>query len=227
MGTTGPAPRLILDFEGRARYSPNGQGAVFWNGEDEPLTLEKSPTRTHILETKSLPVLDMALQWIRSGKHPWKTLTMDSIMELKYLVKQGSHPGAAIPARHEWGPINSIYEDKLRQMRDVTDDPANPINCVVFITGAQYDIESQRIKPILKGAIGDLIPYWLDLSTYQESILLKGAKEPIRKVWLRQREENDLEVGDGTNRIVTALGSPVTDPTVEIFYNALQTGKEE
>lgn len=222
LGATTPEPRLIVDLEGRARYGPEGKGAVFWDGSEEPLKLAKSSTRTYILQTKKLNVIDQAQQWLRSGKHPWKSFTLDSTMELKYMVKQAQFPGAVEPNRTQRGGINIVYENYLRVFRDILDDPANPLKCGVFITGASYDSDSERIRPILQGVIGEMIPYWMDIVGYLEAVTMKGVTEPVRKLHLKQRKENDLEVGDGTDRIVTKLGSPIDSPNITSMWDALQ-----
>lgn len=221
LGTTTPTPRLIIDMEGRAKYTPAGKQATFWNGEDEPLKLKKSPSSTYILETTDLAVLDTARQWLRSGQHPWVSLTLDSVMELKYQVKQSKHPGAAQPSRSDWGPINITFEDNLRDLRDLTTKPGK-LRCVVFITGASLEIESGKIQPIIKGTIGTLVPYWMDVVGYLEATGSKGMVNPTRKLHLRQRPENDLEVGDGTDMIVDKLGSPIIDASIIDLFEAIQ-----
>lgn len=220
---TTPAPRLLIDLEGRSQYTPEGQKAIFWNGEDDPMTLGKSESRTYILQTTDMAKLDVAIQWLRTGKHPFKSVSLDSVMELRYLVIQVLKPGVIDIPRHDWGPINKTFENILRDLRNLTSG-AGPCKCVLFISGAEIELESGHIKPIVKGEVGKLLPYWMDVVGYQETITAKGGGTPWRELHIGQRPQNDLETGDGTNRIITKLGSPIRDATIQSLYDALQEG---
>lgn len=222
LSSTTPAPRLMIDLEGRSKFTPAGKEAVFWDGEVDPLSLPKSKSRTYILETSNLATFDMALQWLRTGKAPFKSISLDSVMELRYLVISSLKPGVIDIPRHDWGPINKTFENYLRDIRNLTQNPDCATKCIMFISGAEVEIETGHIKPIVKGEVGKLLPYWLDVTSYMESVTTKGGGTPYRELHLAQRAQNDLEVGDGTNRIVTQLGTPLRDVTVEQLFDALQ-----
>lgn len=227
MSATTPPPRLMIDLEGRSRYTPAGKDAIFWNGEDDPMTLGKSPSRTYILQTTDLAKLDVARQWLRTGKHPFKSVSLDSVMELRYLVIQHLKPGVIDIPRQDWGPINKTFETNLRDLRNLTDsDDKGPTKCVLFISGAEIEIETGHIKPIVKGEVGKLVPYWMDVVAYQEAITAKGGGTPYREMHIAQRAKNDLEVGDATDRIVTKLGSPIKDGSIQLLFDTLQ-GKSD
>lgn len=225
MSATTPPPRLLIDLEGRSKYTPAGKDAVYWDGEEDPMKLGKSASRTYILETRDMQKLDTARQWLRTGKHPFKSVSLDSVMELRYLVIEDLKPGVINIARPDWGPINKVFETILRDIRNLTQG-IGPTKCVLFISGAEIEIESKHIKPIVKGEVGKLLPYWMDLVAYQEVITAKGGGAPYREMHIAQRPDNTLEVGDGTNRIITALGSPLRDTSIQVLYDALQKGTE-
>lgn len=215
----------MVDLEGRCRYTPQAKDAVFWNGEDDPMSLPKSASRTYILETVDLGKLSIAKQWLQTLKVPWKSISIDSAMEWKYLIENDLYPGRSELEPKEKGKINKVFEEAIRSIRDLTTDPKSPVKCVMIISGASTDPFSGHIKPIITGKIGELLPYWMDLVGYQEAVTKMGSKIVKRELHLAQRSQNDLEVGDGTNRIIQKLGSPLYDPTVEELYNALQDEK--
>lgn len=223
--STTPPPRLMIDLEGRARYTPSGKDAIFWDGEEDPMKLEKSKSRTYILETGEIPVLDTARQWLRTGKHPFKSISVDSIMEWKFILERYMYPGVMDLDPKTKGVINKHFEDALRDIRDLAQAPQSPVRCIMFITGASVDPFQGHIKPIMQGRVGEAVPYWMDLVGYQETITQKNSKLVFRELHLAQRPSNDLEVGDGTNKIISSLGTPIKDATVELLYETLQ-GKE-
>lgn len=219
LGATTPPPRLIIDLEGRAKYTPAGEKAVYWDGKSDPLSLSKSPTRTYILETIDLDVLDMGNQWLRSGKHPFVSVTLDSAMEYRDLTLFKLFPGPSKMERNQYGDVNKAVENFLKDLWNLPSTPGNKVQYVVFITGVTMDENTGRTKPLGLGGLSQKLPHKMDLVGYLEN---KGG----RRLWLTQRAEGDLEVGDGTNSVVNKLGSPIKDPDLETIFAAMERSKE-
>lgn len=219
-GSTTPAPRLIIDLEGRAKYTPNGRGATEWDGTSDPMTLPKSKTRTYILRTTDLADVAMARQWLRSGKHPFKSVTMDSLMEAQMRAATDIRPGVQAFRQQDWGMLLRSMEDVVRDIRDLTMEPASGIKCAVFIAGVQFDHDSGLQRPLMSGAITKRVPYWMDLVGFFEKVRLEDGSVQ-RRLWIDQRPENDLEVKDGTDDIITKFGGCLVSPTFEQMYDAL------
>lgn len=218
LSSTVPAPRLIIDLEGRARYTPNGEKASFWNGVDDPMKINpKSPSSTYILETTDIQVLDTARQWLRTGKHPFKSIVLDSVMELRYYIIQSFFPGAIEIPRQQWGKPNNSLEQALRDLKHMVLSKDNPCKCMVFVTGATTDIESGKVKPLVKGTVGELAVYWMDVVGY-----LHYDPKTMKRYLYIGPNPMEAEVGDGTNRIITKLGGKIVDPDFEVVFNALQ-----
>ena len=221
LGSTTPPPRLIIDLEGRAKYTPNGRGASEWDGVSDPMKLPKSKTRTYILRTTDLDDVAMARQWLRSGKHPFKSVTMDSLMEAQMRASKDLRPNVRDIFRpQDWGMLLRSMEDVVRDVRDLTMEPASGIKCAVFIAGVQYDQEAGFQRPLMSGSITKRVPYWMDLVGYFEKVRLEdGTLE--RRLWIDQRPENDLEVKDGTDDIIRKFGGCLIAPTFQEMYDAL------
>lgn len=220
LGSTTPPPRLIIDLEGRAKYTPAGRGATEWDGTSDPMKLPKSKTRTYILRTTDLADVAMARQWLRSGKHPFVSVTLDSLMEAQMRAQSDIRPGVQALRPQDWGMLLRSMEDVVRDIRDLTMDPNSGVKCVVAIAGATLDQAAGFIRPLMSGQITKRVPYWMDLVGYYEKVRLEDGTVQ-RQLWIDQRPENDLEVKDGTHDIISAFGGCIVTPTFEAMYNAL------
>lgn len=228
-GMTTPPPRLYIDLEGKARYTPQAEGATFWDGESDPMKLAKSKTQTYIVETNDLNVLSTMRDWIRRpGMHPFASFTLDSVMEYKAAIVKEHLPGVYDPEPKQTMKINNVLEEHMRDLKDIVMDPKNKLKCGLFLTGAgKNPFEGGRVYALIGGRVGDLMPYWMDVMGYQEVEIPKGRTEGTRKLHLLQRPANDLDVGDNTNIIVKAVGNPISDDvTITDMFNALQEGKK-
>lgn len=224
LGSTVPPPRLIVDLEGRARYTPNGRGATYWDGLSDPMTLERSPTRTYIVPiagTQATRVLDSVRSWLRSGKHPFKSLDMDSLMEFQMRTSDEIRPGVGSLQTQEWGTLLRTVQHFVREVRDFTMIPETGIKVAVFIAGVKD--EGGYKRPLMQGQINTQLPYFMDLVGYLEKT--RDAEGTVhRRLWIDQRPQNDLEVKDGTDVILSAFGPCIEDPSFEKFYEVLLSG---
>ncbi len=207
LGSTTPSPRLIFDLEGRARFSPSGKKAVFWDGSSDPMKLGKSATSTYVVDcTRSIDPMAEARQWLRSGKHPFVSVTVDSLMEAQYQEAQKIVPGTKQFRTQDWGMLLRIMEQLVRDIVDLTRNPRSKIRCVVLIAGVTT--KDGYIKPLMQGQITTKVPYWVDMVGYLEKVRLETGKTE-RRLWLDQRKENDLEVKDGTDDIIGKFGGQI------------------
>jgi hypothetical protein len=233
LASTAPAPRLILDLEGRARYTPNGKGAAWWDGRTDPNDgasySRKSTTGTVIVDlTESTAAVDTILQWVRSGRHPFRSVVVDSLMEAQYQAGVGK----SRKGYDYWDDLLLKMESLVRGLTDMlkTAGPRQPLRVVTFIAGV---IEKNGYqKPLMQGQITTKVPYWMDLVGFLEKVRLENGKTQ-RRLWLDQRPENDLEVKDGTNDIISALGPCILlgeqggEPNLATLYDALVTAQKE
>lgn len=218
-GSTVPAPRLIIDLEGRARYTPNGRQAVTWDGVSNPMELTRSPSRTYIVTVTSVAVLDSVRQWLRSGRHPFFSIVVDSLMEAQMRSMDDIRPGTAALKTQDWGTLLRAMEQLVRELRDLTITPGTNVHVAVFIAGAK--LHDGFIRPLMQGSITSKVPYWMDVVGYLEKV--RGEDGAIhRRLWIDQRPENDLEVKDGTDVLLTAYGPCIIDPDAGTMYETLR-----
>jgi len=223
LGATTPPPRLIIDLEGRAKYTPNGRGATQWDGLSDPMQLARSSTRTYVVTVTDMRTLQTIRQWLRSGKHPFVSVTMDSLMEAQMRTTADIVPGAAALRQQDFGTLLREMQMMVREVRDLTLEPATGVKCVVLIAGAKDDMGFKR--PLMQGQINTQLPYFLDLVGYLEKLSTENGI--VRRLWIDQRPQNDLEVKDGTDAISKRFG-PYIDmwtgdpnaPTIETLKAA-------
>lgn len=158
-GVTTPAPRLILDVEGRSRFTPTKKGT--WNPLAAPPTEVEETT---IVPVRDLATLQAAFQWLASGQHPWKSVTIDSITELQKRTMD-EVVGQRQPETQDWGTLLRRMEALIRAFRDLTNHPTNPLEMVVFI--AMSIVKDDKYRPHLQGQISTTLPYYVDLLLYQ------------------------------------------------------------
>lgn len=158
-GVTTPGPRLVLDVEGRSRFTPTKKGQ--WNPLNPP---PETVEETTIVTVRDLSTMQMAFQWLASGNHPWKSVTIDSITELQKRVLDET-VGQRQPETQDWGTLLRRMEALIRAFRDLTNHPTNPLSMVVFI--AMSIVKDEKYRPHLQGQIATTLPYYVDLLLYQ------------------------------------------------------------
>lgn len=218
--STLPRPRLILDMEGRTKWTPNGRQATFWDGVSDPMKLTPSPTGTYIVRTNSIETIEVMRQWIRSGKHPFISFGFDSIMEYQIRDMQRIRPGKMQFRPQDWGDVLRSMEVVIREIGDYVDEPTTKLKMVCFVAGATTPVEGAYVKPLLQGGITTRIPYWMDLVGFLEAVAdEKGVT--TRNLWIAQRPNNDLQVRDGTDILIQKFGSKIENPDLTEIYNIL------
>lgn len=225
LGSTTPEPRLIIDLEGRAKYTPNGRLATVWDGTSDPMKLERSASRTAIVTVTDMRTLETVRQWLRSGKHPFMSVTMDSLMEAQMRTTSTLAPGGVQMRQQDWGQLLRDMQALTREVRDLTLEPATGIKVVVLIAGAKDDFGFKR--PLMQGQINQQLPYFMDVVGYLEKV--STDEGIVRRLWIDQRPQNDLEVKDGTDIISRKFGPCIemrsndpNAPTIATLYETLK-----
>ena len=228
--STAPAPRLILDIEGRGRYTPNGRGAVEWDGRADPETLRgKSTTGTALVDlSEDTAPMEVVMQWLRTGKHPFRSVVVDSLMEAQYQAGQGTSKRGF----DYWDLLLVAMNDLVRGLTDILKHPGpnQSLRVAAFIAGV---IEKNGYqKPLMQGQITTRVPYLMGLVGFLEKVWLENGKTQ-RRLWLDQRPQNDLEVKDGYDHIIEAMGPCIVlgdrggEPNLATMYDALVAAQKE
>ena len=231
LGATTPVPRLIIDLEGRARYTPDGEQATQWNGIDPLLNADgtsaipRSPTRTVIVTVTEVKTLDSVYQWLRSGKHPFVSVTLDSLMFAQMRTRSDISSGSADFRTQDWGTLLWKIERLVTQFHDLTLLPVTKVRSVVFLAGST--MKDGFLVPMMQGQIGSKLPYLVDMAGYLQATRTE-AGELVRQLIVEPYPAHGIrDVKDGTHKVSATFGGIIQDPNFTRMYEALRSQEEK
>lgn len=222
-GASGPAPRLILDSEGRGKYTPSQIGKVYWDPRTGPPPRYDGTWDTCIAPVAEFDLMSLAYRWLRQGEHDFVTVDVDSLMEVQKRCID-AEVGTDIIKIQDWGSLLRKLESLVRSFRDLTLVNNNTVSVVSFIVGTQNIDGVQR--PLLQGALRNTVPYYVDACGYmfkQPVTTPEGQTSYIRSLLIEQQP--GFVAGDGTGG---ALPGPViSNPNLTEMYDMLSVSTEQ
>lgn len=204
---TAPAPRLLIDVEKSSRFI-DGIKPVFWNPKD---SLPEYNPHDDVFGSNWDTCIVRLTKWsqweavwgaIEAGKHPFRSVLLDSISELQTVLIEGI-AGDQQLTQQQWGTVLRKLTGMLRDMRDLTEHPVNPVEVVA--ASALEKSYTGVLKPLLQGASVDVVPYLMDALFY----LSRDPKDGSRK--LLTQSTDFIAAG---NRAEHVLPRVITDPTI-------------
>lgn len=160
LGDTAPAPKLVLDAEGGSKFTPS-QPKIQWSPYESPP--EVGEWETTICFVRDFDTMQRVYQWLNSGQHPWRSVTLDSLTEIQKRCLDAV-AGTNAPTQQDWGTLLRQMEDLVRKFRDLTLHPTRPLESVNFITTTKND--NGTLRPHLQGQLGLTLPYFVDVVGY-------------------------------------------------------------
>lgn len=219
---TAPYPRLLLDVEKASRFLPNKK--VKW----DPMSGEAPPLADGTWDTCVVVVHDFetvlkAYEWLKSGRHQFRSVVLDSISELQ-VQAQEAIVGRNKMQTQDWGTLLQRMGGFCRDLRDLTTNPVNPLEAVV-ITAMSKD-DGEMLKPYLQGQLAHQIPYLYDITGYlfTQPVLDEAANEWVNVRRLLTQKHEKYEAGE---RVQGRLPAYVDYPNVEGMINAIFGPREE
>lgn len=177
LGDSGPQPRLIVDVEGTSIWTPSRK--TYWNPTREtPPQLDRrmtagygTPSFTPSWESCIVMATDAntvfsTYQTLVSGRHPFNSLSMDSVTEVQQRVIDGLSKGFGKIGRDEWGELLRRVMKMARDYRDLITNPVKPLWSVCFISGTHWNRDTLKWEPLMQGQIQDFFPYYVDVLGY-------------------------------------------------------------
>lgn len=156
---TAPYPRLMLDVEGGHRFLPIN--VKYWNPLTEEPPLADGTWDTVVVQVRDYDVVMKAFQWLQSGKHQFKSLIIDSISELQVKCMDNI-AGTEQMKMQQWGELLRHMGALLRDLRDLTMHPTQPLEAVVLTAMARKG-QDGVYRPYLQGQLAIQAPYFYDL----------------------------------------------------------------
>lgn len=208
LADTAPGPRLLLDAEGRADYTPSRK--VEWDPRQSP-PADLGPDDTAVVDVQDFDTVRLAYQWLASGQHPFKSLIVDSITELQQRVMDSVTGSPTIqPELQHWGNVLREMETLIRRMRDLRKHKTNPLWAFVVTAGTKERNAKQRA--LLQGQLADRVAYHFDVVGYLTRTLAGDGDE---QRLLHIKPYGPIEAKDNTDLLSRHYGSAIANPNVE------------
>jgi len=211
---TAPAPRLLIDVEKSSRFI-EGIRPIFWDPrKDLP---EYNPSDDVFGSTWDTCIVRLTRweQWekgvwphLESGKHPFRSVLLDSISELQTLLIEGI-AGEQQLTQQQWGTVLRKLTGMLRDMRDLTEHPVTPVEVVA--ASALEKSYTGILKPLLQGAAVDVVPYLMDALFY-----LSRDSDGTRK--LLTQATDFIAAGSRAEHVLPRV---IADPTIPKILDAV------
>lgn len=215
LSVTAPAPRLYLDVESASRFLPIER--VYWDPMKEAPPAPDGTWDTCVVQTRDWGQVERVYQWLQSGEHHFESLIIDSISELqgRFLEKEA---GRGQITQQQWGSAYRTVGGLVRDIRDLTMHPVNPIGCVVM-TAMTKSIDN-KWKPYVQGQLQSVLPYLMDAVAYlwveTERNDLTGETTDVRKILTRPTGE--FEAGERVGGVWPAV---MDDPNISTMRDMI------
>lgn len=213
---TAPYPRLLLDVESASRFLQVNK--VYWDPNDGPPPVADGSWDTCIVLVRDYDTVLKVYQWLQSGQHQFRSLILDSISELQVRLKERI-AGRGQLQTQQWGEVLTALAGLMRDFRDLTMHPTNPLEAVVLTAMTQN--RDGMYKPYLQGQLATVIPYFFDVTgyLYVDQVATEDPTAPLVEVRrLLTRKHPMFEAGER----VQGLIPPVVDnPSVEGMLNTI------
>jgi AAA domain len=162
LSATAPYPRLMLDVEGGARFLPIT--AKVWDPMREEPPVADGTWDTCVVLVRDYDTVLKAYQWLQLGRHQFRSLIIDSISELQVKCIDNIAGSEQMKMQH-WGELLRHMGNLMRDLRDLTMHPTNPLEAVVLTAMAKEGANGQ-MKPYLQGQLATIAPYFFDVLGY-------------------------------------------------------------
>lgn len=197
-----PAPRLLLDVEGGARFLPIRPKK--WDPANPPPEPDGT-WNTAVVQTRDWGTVEKTYGWLETGDHPFRALSLDSVSEVQQRhIEQVGHRRQMTQA--QWGDTFRAVTGLIRDIRDLTMHPSRPLEAVVM-TAMTRQINGMW-RPWCQGQTATILPYLLDVTGYLWIDLvpneLTGEVKETRKLLTRWTPEFEAgeRVGGKIPRVV-------------------------
>lgn len=227
LGSTMPTPICVLDVEGSWRFIRRAGFCVAgvhntdackcpplrfttWNPNTGPPPRHDGTWEVCHVTVREWMTLTNAYKWLSQAPHDFVSLSFDSITEAQRRLKANLR-GLEQMRMQDWGDLLVQMDKLIRDFRDLVLLPNTPLRVVMFI--AETRMINGKWRPYMQGAIGDSLPYWLDLVGYLYTEFAPDENNQntveVKKLWIGRHPQ--FEAGE---RVQGLLGSVVERPNI-------------
>lgn len=217
-GQTALAPRLIVDTEGGTKFLRGTK--VYWDPLREAVPSMEG-IDTCIVEGRSWETFEGVYDVLYSGKHPFKSLVVDSLTELQKRARDqifatGEAKAGAEDAMNlqRWGVLLIRMETVVRELRDLAMNPVKPLTTVVLI--CLEDVVEGKRRPLIQGKLGKSLPGFVDVIGHIAADLT-GTRT------MRTKPTGMVQAKDRSGTLPETFGAPFNlETTRQFIYNSLR-----
>lgn len=200
LANTAPAPRLILDAEGGTRFLRGKK--IEWNPSEAPPEYDGT-WETCIVYVRDFSTLSKTYNWLASGKHPFKSVVLDSVSEAQQRCVDAL-VGTEQMRLQNWGELFRKMSSLVRNYRDLLIHSTNPVEAVVII--AMEKKEDNKHIAYLQGQVKTTMPYYIDIVGYLRASVNEETGELQRLLLVTPHD--DYESGDRTGCLPSVVVNP-------------------
>ncbi len=212
LAVTCPFPRVLLDVEGGARFLPIT--ARVWDPLMEEPPEYDGTWDTAVVVTRNYETMTQVYKWLQSGKHPFKSVIIDSVSELQVkLIEQIA--GREQMQMQAWGNLLRQFTGLMRDLRDLTMHPTNPLSAVVLVAMEREDKDGQK-RPYLQGQSGVTLPYLTDITGYLNVETFQHADPTMGSYKVRRLHITPDTKYVAGERVAGRLGGTVEEADLDI-----------
>ncbi len=209
LAATAPKPLLLLDAEGGSRFLRRYK-RVTWDPARTPPP-EPGEWEICVVYVRDYEAVLKAYQWLASGKHPFRSVAIDTLTEvqkrcLDKLVGDASHT----PEQQDWGNLFRHMEETVRKLRDLAFHPTHPVECLVLTAHTHF--KDGKFRPLVKGQLELTLPGLPDVIGHLDTRVNEGGK--IERRLTIQPVFPNLLVGDRTDVLTRQYGPVITNPNL-------------
>lgn len=205
LGDTTPAPRLVLDAEMGSRFTPSRK--IDWDPVRYAPPEPSDSWDTAIVPVHSYRAVLRAYEWLNSGKHPFKSVVLDSISEIQQRAVDDI-AGTNAMKTQDWGTLLRQVSDLVRKFRDLTTNPVKPLDAVLFIAMARQRDDGVW-RPHVQGSLATTLPYYVDICAYLQLVTLEDGISTARRLFVGPTP--GYETGE---RVGGRLGAYIDNPDI-------------
>lgn len=215
LGNTTPTPRLLVDAEAAYRFLPEHREPgkmVFWDPHNEEPP-EPGEWDVCVVKTFSFGTMVRVWEWLNSGQHPFRSVTVDSISEIQSRAKDDLTTTGRM-TQQLWGDLLFDMDKLVRGFRDLTEHPTKPLEAVV-LTAMTHQQKDGKFRPYVQGQLASKLPYFMDVLGYLYVDHVENPNDPtqpttpVRKLLVAP---HDMYLAG--ERVNGRLGSFVVNPNV-------------
>jgi len=213
LADTAPAPRLILDAEGGAstRFTPSRK--IVWNPANDAPPDADGSWDTCVVYVRSFTDVQKAYDWLNSGKHPFKSVVIDSLSETQQRCVDAL-VGSDQMKTQDWGELLRKMSTLVRSYRDLIIHPTNPLQVVCFVAMTKESQEGVK-RPYVQGQLASTLPYYVDVVGYLWTETNEDGEQLHR---LLCAPHASFEAGDRTGKLGTVLETPSIENMLNMIY---------